>query len=193
MAAPFPDCACRDAVLAPAWYRLFARSGSGGMVSECPTRPPMLPESPPKRGVTRRIVISGEGVLLFSSRSGEWRNGRRAGFRCQCPSGRGGSSPPPSPTESSSTNCDGRGHELERGRDLVLVCMVDACSILKRDLAKSWPCRREASRSRPNMGTRARSRGTHLRDETEKVRIEPPNVAVPEFVHGPPATASEFP
>ena len=28
---------------------------------------------------------------------GEWRNGRRAGFRCQCPSGRGGSSPP-SPT-----------------------------------------------------------------------------------------------
>jgi hypothetical protein len=24
----------------------------------------------------------------------EWRNGRRAGFRCQCPQGRGGSSPP---------------------------------------------------------------------------------------------------
>ena len=30
--------------------------------------------------------------------TGEWRNGRRAGFRCQCPSGRGGSSPP-SPTK----------------------------------------------------------------------------------------------
>ncbi len=36
-------------------------------------------------------------VILSRSRSGEWRNGRRAGFRCQCPSGRGGSSPP-SPT-----------------------------------------------------------------------------------------------
>ncbi len=24
----------------------------------------------------------------------EWRNGRRAGFRCQCPKGRGGSNPP---------------------------------------------------------------------------------------------------
>lgn len=49
--------------------------------------------------------------------SGEWRNGRRAGFRCQCPSGRGGSSPP-SPTTSGSTNCRHRGHELERVRDL---------------------------------------------------------------------------
>ena len=33
-----------------------------------------------------------------SAATGEWRNGRRAGFRCQCPSGRGGSSPP-SPTK----------------------------------------------------------------------------------------------
>src|SRR5829696_4463843 len=37
---------------------------------------------------------------------GEWRNGRRAGFRCQCPSGRGGSSPP------SPTNPDEAGHRL---------------------------------------------------------------------------------
>ena len=35
--------------------------------------------------------------LSGQKHSGEWRNGRRAGFRCQCPSGRGGSSPP-SPT-----------------------------------------------------------------------------------------------
>jgi hypothetical protein len=48
---------------------------------------------------------------------GEWRNGRRAGFRCQCPSGRGGSSPP-SPTMSGFTNCEHLGHELERGRGL---------------------------------------------------------------------------
>jgi hypothetical protein len=41
---------------------------------------------------------SGVGqVIRFRGHSGEWRNGRRAGFRCQCPSGRGGSSPP-SPT-----------------------------------------------------------------------------------------------
>ena len=37
-------------------------------------------------------------VIRSASLSGEWRNGRRAGFRCQCPSGRGGSSPP-SPTD----------------------------------------------------------------------------------------------
>lgn len=56
-------------------------------------------------------------VIRLRGHSGEWRNGRRAGFRCQCPSGRGGSSPP-SPTMSGSTNCDYKGHELERGRDL---------------------------------------------------------------------------
>src|SRR5690625_3390025 len=39
-------------------------------------------------------------ATVFGRYSGEWRNGRRAGFRCQCPSGRGGSSPP-SPTTSS--------------------------------------------------------------------------------------------
>ena len=32
-------------------------------------------------------------VLVFSG-AREWRNGRRAGFRCQCPKGRGGSNPP---------------------------------------------------------------------------------------------------
>ncbi len=43
-------------------------------------------------GMTLHTVIRSAGLL------GEWRNGRRAGFRCQCPSGRGGSSPP-SPTD----------------------------------------------------------------------------------------------
>ena len=33
-------------------------------------------------------------VLLALTVSREWRNGRRAGFRCQCPQGRGGSNPP---------------------------------------------------------------------------------------------------
>lgn len=45
----------------------------------------------------RRFRVPHICVILSPSRSGEWRNGRRAGFRCQCPSGRGGSSPP-SPT-----------------------------------------------------------------------------------------------
>jgi hypothetical protein len=31
---------------------------------------------------------------LSSASLREWRNGRRAGFRCQCPKGRGGSNPP---------------------------------------------------------------------------------------------------
>jgi hypothetical protein len=55
--------------------------------------------SPPRRlGHTAIRVVWSIGCF-----PGEWRNGRRAGFRCQCPSGRGGSSPPsptPSPTES---------------------------------------------------------------------------------------------
>ena len=54
---------------------------------------------------------------LFSP--GEWRNGRRAGFRCQCPSGRGGSSPP-SPTMSGSDRPRGKGHELLGVRGLRL-------------------------------------------------------------------------
>ena len=56
-------------------------------------------------------------VIVFPGCWGEWRNGRRAGFRCQCPSGRGGSSPP-SPTMSGSTNCRHQGHELYWVRDL---------------------------------------------------------------------------
>jgi hypothetical protein len=69
--------------------------------------------SPPRRlGHTATRVVWSIGCF-----PGEWRNGRRAGFRCQCPSGRGGSSPP-SPTGSGSTNCRRKGHELERARDL---------------------------------------------------------------------------
>lgn len=48
--------------------------------------------------------------------TGEWRNGRRAGFRCQCPSGRGGSSPP-SPTESSSAQSGTNGQVAEMQPD----------------------------------------------------------------------------
>ncbi len=65
--------------------------------------------APLRRFGNRAITV----VWSIGCFPGEWRNGRRAGFRCQCPSGRGGSSPP-SPTLSGST----KGHGLERGRDL---------------------------------------------------------------------------
>jgi hypothetical protein len=74
------------------------------------------PERP--RGLPRRLGHPDTTVVWSTGCfPGEWRNGRRAGFRCQCPSGRGGSSPP-SPTPSGSTNCRRKGHELKRGRDL---------------------------------------------------------------------------
>ena len=54
---------------------------------------------------------------MMADATGEWRNGRRAGFRCQCPSGRGGSSPP-SPTVSGSRTARTGGHKPERVCDL---------------------------------------------------------------------------
>ena len=49
---------------------------------------------PARRHVLGTCALVGS---LQLPHSGEWRNGRRAGFRCQCSKGRGGSSPP-SPT-----------------------------------------------------------------------------------------------
>ena len=80
-------------------------------------------------------------VIWSSGRSGEWRNGRRAGFRCQCPSGRGGSSPP-SPTTSGSTNCDARGHEPEMVRDLCVLSRrrsLICCRPCSHGAAGGWP------------------------------------------------------
>src|SRR4051812_49799549 len=57
---------------------------------------------------------------------GEWRNGRRAGFRCQCPSGRGGSSPP------SPTKPDEASHRLR-------VTRLDFFGPLNRLLGTAWP------------------------------------------------------
>ncbi len=64
--------------------RIGASEGSGRVVGS--------PRGPESVGARATTVIWSIRLL-----SGEWRNGRRAGFRCQCPSGRGGSSPP-SPT-----------------------------------------------------------------------------------------------
>ncbi len=52
---------------------------------------------------------------------GEWRNGRRAGFRCQCPSGRGGSSPPSPTISSGSTNSR---HKVTNSKGFVTLVFV---------------------------------------------------------------------
>lgn len=73
------------------------------------------PPGPPR---WQRLGFGPTKVIWSSGRLGEWRNGRRAGFRCQCPSGRGGSSPPSPTAVSGSMNRRHKGHGLERGRDL---------------------------------------------------------------------------
>ena len=78
--------------------------------------------------------------------TGEWRNGRRAGFRCQCPSGRGGSSPP-SPTRVELLLCN--------LCNLARIVRGSACfeSLSAKCLAKTaaciehWPVRRNELRS----------------------------------------------
>ena len=90
----------RHCAVSPAWYRSGVprrhwhnsenrvAAGQGGDLD--PVRACVRAGSGLCSGVV--CVIGCRGC------SGEWRNGRRAGFRCQCPSGRGGSSPP-SPTD----------------------------------------------------------------------------------------------
>lgn len=41
-----------------------------------------------------RLMVRRTGPGRVKEVAREWRNGRRAGFRCQCPKGRGGSNPP---------------------------------------------------------------------------------------------------
>lgn len=111
---------------------------------------------------------SGIGPLQWYGPSvvfpGEWRNGRRAGFRCQCPSGRGGSSPP-SPTLSGST----KGHGLERGRDLRAVRGSAARACARPPVIVGDGCRaggaglRVRCAPRPSAATARRSPGSGRR------------------------------
>lgn len=64
--------------------------------------------APLRRFGNRAITV----VWSIGCFPGEWRNGRRAGFRCQCPSGRGVQVP------FAHTERFDEGHGLERGRDL---------------------------------------------------------------------------
>lgn len=101
----------------PAWYRHIATA------RHCRNSENWVPaaqgcacgEGRAPNGIQARCGGSGIGPLQWYGPSvvfpGEWRNGRRAGFRCQCPSGRGGSSPP-SPTLSGAK----QSHDLARGR-----------------------------------------------------------------------------
>ena len=47
-----------------------------------------------QRTAPRRVLAFPAGSRSTRGPAREWRNGRRAGFRCQCPQGRGGSNPP---------------------------------------------------------------------------------------------------
>lgn len=55
-----------------------------------------------------RLAVRETGAIRVEEVAREWRNGRRAGFRCQCPKGRGGSNPP-SRTQSKGTPVFGPG------------------------------------------------------------------------------------
>jgi hypothetical protein len=50
--------------------------------------------SGPRRQDLGWFAIPGGDAAHYGGFTREWRNGRRAGFRCQCPKGRGGSNPP---------------------------------------------------------------------------------------------------
>src|ERR1700740_1826325 len=79
------------------------RGGTSGILRIASVQLRAVCTARPARGTGREVLRDGWGAwpLQWYGPSvvfpGECRNGRRAGFRCQCPSGRGGSSPP-SPT-----------------------------------------------------------------------------------------------
>ena len=70
---------------------------------------------------------SGERVaaaLSFAVHLREWRNGRRASFRCWCPKGRGGSSPPSRTTQRAAAPINAEEYG-ETGVDLIEVNDID--------------------------------------------------------------------
>ena len=90
---------------------------------------------------------------MFRRCSGEWRNGRRAGFRCQCPSGRGGSSPPSTTTR--------RGHELIRVRSLVFCCRLSGRSLNEAQNEVQCGARKRVADWLRGRGGRSDLRGHH--------------------------------
>ncbi len=78
----------------------------------------------------------------------EWRNGRRAGFRCQCPKGRGGSNPP------SRTRDDDNARTL---RGSGVVCMRDGvASVGCPGLHAEGPLQKASSGHEHRLKTRQR-------------------------------------
>ena len=82
----------------------------------------------------RLLKLSTAPLITLFSYSREWRNGRRAGFRCQCPQGCGGSNPP------SRTNVKSRDivHTLSRDFSLFsagsLQDIVHFFGVMSRDI-----------------------------------------------------------
>ena len=60
--------------------------------------------------VMRAIVQDLIPAVVMFCGTREWRNGRRAGFRCRCPQGRGGSSPPSRTQGTTPGRSFGRGY-----------------------------------------------------------------------------------
>lgn len=96
--------------------RWLSKRGDGGAERIETPRPQNHP-SPPGFASGPTTLLSSSSLLQTAT--GEWRNGRRAGFRCQCPSGRGGSSPP-SPTTSGSAHSGTQVRLQIRGLTFVL-------------------------------------------------------------------------
>src|SRR6478736_7824574 len=62
-----------------------------------------------------RLMVRNTGSSRVKEVAREWRNGRRAGFRCQCPKGRGRSNPP-SRTQTKEPRSSDRGSFLSPAR-----------------------------------------------------------------------------
>ena len=107
-----------------------------------------VPASVSWQGGTRDIF----GKLSSSERddSREWRNGRRAGFRCQCPYGRGGSSPP-SRTASPCSFVQGKVFVNWKSRSGCKSDRLFRFSLLT-DQRPSWPTRPRGPPERPSGG-----------------------------------------
>src|SRR5690606_27268474 len=115
---------------------LFPHEAPAGRgVSSRSSAPVRADDGAPRRRRPRVAVVRGAWcgpwpasavrVVIFGV-AREWRNGRRAGFRCQCPYGRGGSSPP------SRTRSDGP-LPSRTGAVRVLVPKVEATAELVRN------------------------------------------------------------
>ncbi len=118
----------------------------------------------PSETVGAHDHYSGMVLRLFS---GEWRNGRRAGFRCQCPSGRGGSSPP------SPTNITAGQSLKSKGRRSHVKTPVKTRRRMRAWLASEFASAgRQHLHQRPVCAERQAASSLSFNDHAEAVRFQ---------------------